>query len=75
MIGFLFFLALQPISRKTECHVNLRYVQVVCIAKHNQLSSITAQRYHNTIYKFFNEIDLKFMIEYIYRAHRLITHL
>ena len=29
MIGFLFFLALQPISRKTECHVNLRYVQVV----------------------------------------------
>ena len=29
MIGFLFFLALQPISRKTECHVNLCYVQVV----------------------------------------------
>jgi len=29
MIGFLFFLALQPISRKTECRVNLRYVQVV----------------------------------------------
>ena len=31
MIGFLFFLALQPISRKTECRVNLRYVQVVYI--------------------------------------------
>ena len=29
MIGFLFFLALQPILRKTECRVNLRYVQVV----------------------------------------------
>ena len=29
MIDFLFFLALQPISRKTECSVNLRYVQVV----------------------------------------------
>jgi len=29
MIGFLFFLALQPISRKTEGRVNLRYVQVV----------------------------------------------
>ena len=29
MIGFLFFLALQPISRKTECRVNLSYVQVV----------------------------------------------
>ena len=29
MIGFLFFLASQPISRKTECRVNLRYVQVV----------------------------------------------
>jgi len=29
MISFLFFLALQPISRKTECRVNLRYVQVV----------------------------------------------
>jgi len=31
MIGFLFFLAFQPISRKTECRVNLRYVQVVYI--------------------------------------------
>ena len=31
MIGFLFFLALQPILRKTECRVNLRYVQVVYI--------------------------------------------
>ena len=29
MIGFLFFLALQPILRKTEGRVNLRYVQVV----------------------------------------------
>jgi len=29
MIGFLFFLALQPISRKTECQVNLRHVRVV----------------------------------------------
>ena len=29
MIDFLFFLALQPISRKTEGRVNLRYVQVV----------------------------------------------
>ena len=29
MIGFLFFLALQPISRKTECRINLRYVQEV----------------------------------------------
>ena len=29
MIGFLFLLALQPIWRKTECYVNLRYVQVV----------------------------------------------
>ena len=28
MIGFLFFLALQPILRKTEGRVNLRYVQV-----------------------------------------------
>ena len=29
MIGFLFFLALQPILCKTECRVNLRYMQVV----------------------------------------------
>ena len=34
MIGFLFFLALQPISRKRECRVNLRYVQVVYNALH-----------------------------------------
>ena len=33
MIGFLFsVLALQPILRKTECRVNLRYVQVVYIS-------------------------------------------
>ena len=31
MIGFLFFLASQPISCKTEGRVNLRYVQVVYI--------------------------------------------
>jgi len=29
MISFVFFLALQPISRKTECRVNLHYLQVV----------------------------------------------
>ena len=34
MIGFLFSLALQPILRKTECRVNLRYVQVVYINYH-----------------------------------------
>ena len=42
----------------------------VYITKYNQLSSITIQRYHDMIYiiwyKFFHEIDLKFMIEYIY---------
>jgi len=31
MIGFLFVLAVQPISRKTEGRVNLRYLQVVYI--------------------------------------------
>ena len=34
MIGFLFLdssFRLQPISRKTECRVNLRYVQVPCV--------------------------------------------
>ena len=37
MMGFLFFLALQPISRKTEGRVNLRYVQVVYRRLYNEL--------------------------------------
>jgi len=41
MIGFLFFLALQPILRKPECRVNLRYVQMV----YTQLQSETQNYY------------------------------
>ena len=40
MIGFLFFLALQLISRKTEGRVNLRYVQVVYRIKMDVVHSL-----------------------------------
>ena len=47
MIGFLFFLALQPISRKTECRVN---VQVVYSRITQALGKAMRKRLSNIIY-------------------------
>jgi len=63
----------------TLLKVKLVHTVGVCITKHNQLSST----YHNTkisrydIYHnmLFHEIDLKFMIEYINSAYRVIRQL